>query len=104
MDLQAQYKRLNEDIDGINEDLSELGWSQMHAEDSYFEDEGAGMQDQQLLDAQAGHFGQFAQRQAKGQQKGHDWLEGDAQEYAAMAGAEDYKGGERHHKQSPRST
>eukprot|EP00972_Heterocapsa_arctica_P112139 16430160-Heterocapsa_arctica.AAC.1 len=92
MELQGQYKRLTEDIDGINEDLSELGKNQMHAEDSDSEDEGAGEQNQLLLDAQAGHFGHFAQRQAEGQQKGTDWLEGDAQADADMPGAEDLRG------------
>eukprot|EP00972_Heterocapsa_arctica_P032941 4846097-Heterocapsa_arctica.AAC.1 len=39
--------------------------------------------DQQMLDAQEGHFGMFAMRQAKSKGKGNIWQEGDDQ------GAED---------------
>eukprot|EP00972_Heterocapsa_arctica_P037471 5517164-Heterocapsa_arctica.AAC.1 len=47
--------------------------------DSDFEEEETEDQnlDQQLLDAQAGHFGMFAQTQAKGKGKGGVWQEGD---------------------------
>eukprot|EP00972_Heterocapsa_arctica_P028198 4148474-Heterocapsa_arctica.AAC.1 len=40
-EYQTQYIKLNEDIDGINEDLAELGWVQIHAEESPWEDDDA---------------------------------------------------------------
>eukprot|EP00972_Heterocapsa_arctica_P051561 7585720-Heterocapsa_arctica.AAC.1 len=84
MELNEQYKHNVEDIDGINQDLADLGWNQMNG-DSDFEGEEPenGILDQQILFAQEGHFGMFAMRQAKGKGKGHIWQEDDDQ------GAED---------------
>eukprot|EP00972_Heterocapsa_arctica_P013746 2027711-Heterocapsa_arctica.AAC.1 len=41
--------------------------------------------DQQILDAQEGHFGMFAMRQAKGKGKTYIWQEGDDQVVAEDA-------------------
>eukprot|EP00972_Heterocapsa_arctica_P034144 5025773-Heterocapsa_arctica.AAC.1 len=78
MDLNVQYNRNVEEIDGINEDLKEVGWNQMDG-DSDFEEEDTEFQclDQEFLDSQEEHFGMFSQFQAKGKGKAGVWREGD---------------------------
>jgi hypothetical protein len=84
-DTNEKWKKQNEEIDGISQELAGLGWAAMDG-DSDFEEEEADLADRRMLQyqlwaEQEGHFQGLGQRRVKGQGKGV-WMEGAQEEEA----------------------
>jgi hypothetical protein len=71
-----QWMARNEEIAGISQELTGLGWEAMNG-DSDFEEEGADnrLLSHQLWEEQEGHYASFGHRPFKGHGKGV-WMEG----------------------------
>eukprot|EP00972_Heterocapsa_arctica_P076145 11232815-Heterocapsa_arctica.AAC.1 len=67
-DTNEKWKKKNEEIAGISQELAAIGWAAMDGDSDFEEEEEEQYEqlNQQLWEGQEGHFQEFAHRQAKG--------------------------------------